>query len=688
MAGGLNGHFYVAPNGNDADTGAIDQPFATINRARLAVRALIAGGHSTDVWVYLRDGIYPIEAPIAFDPEDSAPANSVIHFSAFPGERPVISGGRFITDWTDHADGTWTTTVPGVQSGEWTFRELFVNGMRRQRSRHPNTGFLTVAGPDPAVGPATRYSFSFATGDLPAGANLAGAELNMLHEWTTSRVKIAQANHTSNVLTTAEPIGATGLIESVFQTGDHPRYAVENHIALLDAPGEWHLDPATGLLTYRPMPGEFAETAEVVAPIATELLVVRGDFNLETPVRNIRFIDLSFEHCAWALPSGGYSTYQSGYYEWRDTSTPYDLPAAVKFEMAENCQLIQARVAHCGGWGVILGAMCRDCSLVGSIVTDIAGNGVLVGEDRYRRVDGDFWINTRPDQVAIGNQITSNLIQDCGVELQDCAGVWVGLTEASQIQNNLIRRMPHISLSTGGLWNDDPSPARQISIVNNRIQGAVQLLSDGAAIYSVGLQPNSVIRDNLISDIPPHPGLSRNIGIFLDEGSTGFQVLGNGLYNIASSPFKFHRAGVNKLIANTMRLSASDVQPYFYVSMDPANIIRIGNVVIDPEDPPAGCAYPVCGTASTAGLLPAYQPSIYADRDNDGIPDIDDACVNRAPGDLNGDGVVNGLDIEPMICVLSGQTNSSDAYCAADTDGDGIAALADVETLIGRLLGQ
>ncbi len=677
--------FYVSPDGDDADPGTIDQPFATLDQARLAVRSRLTAGISEDIWVYLRGGVYRIESPIVFDPQDSAPPGFFVHYVAYEDERPVISGGRLIDGWTDHGDGTWTTTVPGVATGDWTFREIFVNGQRRQRARHPNSGFLYVAGPNPAVGDETRFSFSFAPGDLPTGTNLAGAEINMLHEWTTSRVRIANVDQTARTLTTDQPLGAFGLIHSIFQTDDHPRYAVENHPSLLDAPGEWYLDEPTGQLTYRPMPGEFAATAEVVAPIAKELLVARGDFDDGTPVRNLRFVNLAFEHCAWALPPGGYSTYQSGYYEQRGL-IPYELPAAVKFEVAEGCELLRTKVSHCGGWGLMLGAWCRNCSLTGSIVTDIAGNGVLIGEDRYRRVGNAQWVDSNGDQVAYNNQATSNIVQDCGVVFQGSAGLWVGLTEKSSIRNNLIRRIPHIGLSAGGFWNDLESPARELLIINNRLQDIVQLMSDGGAVYTVGWQPLSAIRGNLISGIPSAPGLAQNTGIFVDEGSTGFTILDNGIFDVDDALFKFHYAGENSLVSNTLRLSSPGAEAYYFQSTDISDITQINNVIIDPSSPPAGCEYPVCGEAASAGLLMEHEAWIYFDRDGDGVADFEDACVERRPGDVSGDGEINGLDIAEMVRVLTGDVSDSDNYCAADTDGNGIVNPADADVFLQSLL--
>ncbi|GJM24866.1 MAG: hypothetical protein DHS20C16_12810 [Phycisphaerae bacterium] len=679
--------FYVSPDGDDGNPGTIDLPFASVDRARLTVRSLVSAGVANDVRVHLRGGVYRIESPIVFDALDSAPAGHFVHYAAYEDERPVISGGRLIGGWVDHGDGTWSTTVPGVASDEWTFRELFVNGNRRQRARHPNTGFLHVAGPNPAVGTDTRYTFAFSQGDLPTGTDLAGAELSMLHEWTTSRVRVANVDQTALTVTTAQPLGAVGVVNSIFQTSDHPRYAIENHPALLDAAGEWFLDETTGVLTYRPMPGEFVESAEVVAPIATELLVVRGDFSDGTPVRNLRFVNLAFEHCAWALPPGGYSTWQSGYYESRGLS-PYELPAAVKFEVAEGCELVRAKVSHCGGWGVMLGAWCRSCSLIGSIVTDIAGNGVLVGEDRYRQVSNNAqWVINNWEQVAYENQVISNVVQDCGVVFQGCVGVWVGLTDRSNIQNNLIRRIPYMGISAGGFWDERESPARELAIVENRIQDVVQMMSDGGAVYTIGWQPNSVVIGNLVSGVPLAPGLARNPAFFVDEGSTDFTFVDNGVFDVAGSSFKFHWVGENSVIGNTMRLSSPDVEAYYFQPQSMANITTLtGNLIVDPTAPPVGCEYPVCGEANSAGLLMEHAGWIYTDRDGDGVADFEDACADRRPGDVSGDGHINGLDIGGLVRVLTGDVTNSDDYCAADSDGSGIVDPADIDAFLQAVL--
>src|SRR2546430_11948741 len=54
------------------------------------------------------------------------------------------SGGRSITGWgkVEGKPGLWQAGIPEVREGKWHFRQLFINGHRKQRARTPNSGYL------------------------------------------------------------------------------------------------------------------------------------------------------------------------------------------------------------------------------------------------------------------------------------------------------------------------------------------------------------------------------------------------------------------------------------------------------------------------------------------------------------------------------------------------------------------
>ena len=104
--------FYVDSEGNDNNDGSLAHPFATVGRAQAAVGTLISQGLSEDVHVYLRDGTYYLDETLSFDRSDSGTAAYSITYQNYPGEHPIISGGRTITGWQSAGGDLWTTTIP------------------------------------------------------------------------------------------------------------------------------------------------------------------------------------------------------------------------------------------------------------------------------------------------------------------------------------------------------------------------------------------------------------------------------------------------------------------------------------------------------------------------------------------------------------------------------------------------
>jgi hypothetical protein len=102
----MQADFYLSPNGSDKWSGTLeapnklgtDGPFATLERARDAVRAL-KKSKSADIEVLIRAGTYTLDKPVVFGLEDGGEGEQRISYSAWPGETPVFSSGREIKEW-------------------------------------------------------------------------------------------------------------------------------------------------------------------------------------------------------------------------------------------------------------------------------------------------------------------------------------------------------------------------------------------------------------------------------------------------------------------------------------------------------------------------------------------------------------------------------------------------------------
>jgi hypothetical protein len=97
--------FHVATTGDDENPGTSAAPFATLTRARDAIRSLKAAGRfDAPVTVRVGGGTYHLPEPVILGPEDSGTADKPVTYQAASGETVVLSGGVPI-------DGPWTATT-------------------------------------------------------------------------------------------------------------------------------------------------------------------------------------------------------------------------------------------------------------------------------------------------------------------------------------------------------------------------------------------------------------------------------------------------------------------------------------------------------------------------------------------------------------------------------------------------
>ena len=88
--------FYVATDGNDDHPGTEAQPFATLRRARDAVRQWRAAEAGGPVTVHLRGGVYELTETLALTAEDSGTKDAPVVWRNHASERVALSGGRRI----------------------------------------------------------------------------------------------------------------------------------------------------------------------------------------------------------------------------------------------------------------------------------------------------------------------------------------------------------------------------------------------------------------------------------------------------------------------------------------------------------------------------------------------------------------------------------------------------------------
>jgi hypothetical protein len=546
---------YVAIDGRDTWSGKVaapnpsrtDGPFATFERARNAIRELKAAGPLTEpVMVWFRGGVYRVEKTLDFAPEDSGTEKAPVTYAAAPGERPVISGGRPITGWRRGEGGLWKTVVPGVKEGRWYFHQLFVDGRRRTRARTPNRGYLYTEGVLAPFDHAKWYEsnipakagFCFREGDLKHWENPRDAMIVVYHSWTTSLHFITALDLQERKVRLAPP--------SAWPIGYwweyNTRYHVENVLEALDEPGEWYLDRSAGTLYYWPMPGEDMAKADVIAPMVRQtLLSFTGQPAAKQYVAHLRFQGLSFQHAdCWLAPDMP-----------EDQQGATERQPMVAAKGLRHCVLEDCEISHAGENGLWLDSGCCDNLVRRCHVHDLGASAIFVGP----RTDP-----ITPETAVERNVLDNNFIHDGSHIFRGSQGVWIGRASHNRVTHNEVSDFHHLGISVGHSWGYAPTTAHHNLIAFNHVHHICNgYFSDGGGIYTLGISPGTVIRNNVVHDVVPTPLMpTGGTGIYHDEGSSGILVEDNVVYNVGAGAYNQHYGRENLARNNIFAFAGRD----------------------------------------------------------------------------------------------------------------------------------
>jgi hypothetical protein len=558
--------FVVATGGNDTNPGTPDKPFATVARARDAVRDKIAAGLQADVLVMIRGGVYRLTETLVFGPQDSGTQEHSITYAAYPGEKVVLSGGRIITGWKQGQGNIWTAQVDGAKDGRWYFRQLFVNGRRAIRARTPDadeeppywrikSSSLEGWG---GIRDNTQPITLSVTQPIKAWNNLSDVEFVWGYNHNGFRKCLSTADETVQQFTLPPPYPL--LLPGQYGGGYYQCYPkvrsachFENALEMLDKHGEWYLDRQSGVLSYMPRQGEDMTRAEVVAPVVhNTLLSLAGQ--PDRPVRHLRFKRIHVQHVDRPLTDGGFFTvWNCATHRFKPDGKTLDrnvwMDSAVQMQHARGCEFLDGGVAHVEGAAVTLRDGTANIIVEGNVIHDIGANGIGAGSEcRWKNYANDFIGPSPQDGEYRGYRIANNHVYDCGMVHYGAAGIEINTTQDSVVAHNLVHDIGYCGLIVYGDMEKDRAFAQDNLVENNHVHDVSKAMTDGAGIYCMLPQTGGgcTIRNNLVHDIHVNPANNVNnenrhkitFGLYLDIICKNYHVFNNVVYGAASGkPF-------------------------------------------------------------------------------------------------------------------------------------------------------
>jgi len=486
---------------------APNSPIGSLAAARDLMRAQRKQGAAAPFVLRVHGGTYRLTETLVLGPEDSG-----ITIVNAPGERPVISGGRRIEGWRVTSGPLLTAPASG------NVHQLFVAARRAQRARTPNNGFYRIDGPSSENQP---FLLRFRGNDIKTEwADRGAVEVVALLLWAEIRMPIASvdvASHTARLTGDPRPSNRE----------ENARYWIENTPDALDQPGEWYLDTKTATLYYWPVPGDNLTRDEAIAPDLSQLLRIEG-------ARKIVLRGLDFRHSEWALPVGGYAA----------TQAAIEAPSALEVTGAQNVSIEHCMFSQMGGYAIWLGRGSKHNRIAANEIYDMGGGGIKVGETVQRPDESD---------QNFENVISDNNIHDLGKVYPSAVGIWVGQSSRNTLSHNHVHDVFYTAISVGWTWGYGPNQCSGNTIEFNHLHHIGKtMMSDLGAIYTLGAQPGTVIRNNLIHHVESFD--YGGWGIYLDEGSSQMLVENNVVYLTKSAGFHQHYGRENIVRNNIFAL--------------------------------------------------------------------------------------------------------------------------------------
>ncbi len=532
----------VSPEGDDSNPGTEEMPLRTFSGAKEKLKERKDSVPSDkEVTVWFKEGRYLIDEKVNFDSDDF----SNVVYRSVPGEDVIFTGAVELSDWTEGEINGIKALVADVDTEKVYFRSLFKGEERLPVSVWPEEGSFTTKNADikDALNPNDESGFfklhtAFYANEkeIMNFANVEDVNVRIMHKWCDDILPLHSVDVETGRVEVRKPAAMT------IEVNDN--YVYENVREAVNNAGEWYLDRSEGKLYYIPCEGETAENLVLSAPVNDSFIEIDG-------MSDVTFSGIRFVNTDWDFVSGTLNLWPMDktnpnyeYIEFAPThpQASYEIPAAITIVNAENINIINCTFRSISDTAVMFKENVKNSAVDVCHFDEIGGNAIFI--------NAPYAIPAVTKEISI----TNCEINEYGRIYNHSIGVLLCHASDCIIENNEIHDGWYTAISVGWVWGYAENPTDNIQVKNNLIYNIGNgWLSDMGGIYTLGIQPGTVLSGNVIYNVGCYGGEQGygGWGIYLDEGSTEMLVENNLVYDCSSQAFHQHY-GRDNVIRNNI----------------------------------------------------------------------------------------------------------------------------------------
>ena len=231
----------------------------------------------------------------------------------------------------------------------------------------------------------------------------------------------------------------------------------------------------------------------------------------------------------------------------------------------------------------------RDC-LIEDIVSSDAGTAILLDHASGNRLVRNIIRNAARTGVELrdasdDNVVAGNWINGAGAPETHGGGIYLHGVRGNRVASNLIENTAGMGI---GISNWDAATVNVgNAVIGNTIRRVNLTAWDSGAIYLLGrsqVDTRAVIASNWVDGVGvPDPDKQRhNVGIYLDDSTSGAVVVGNVVRNAGSDAVQIHGGSDNLIANNILDLGPGNPSAVLFqaapADTDPTNA-QLGNKV-------------------------------------------------------------------------------------------------------------